>query len=435
MVAEIQMPKLGATMEKGTIIEWFKNEGDSVELGEPILEIMTDKINMEVEAISSGILLKKLFEVDTEVPVLVPIAYIGELGENIAEKLVDQTKNETENNKSMVNEGGEIKSEKPSLQSTFIDSKIRRTPAALKLAQRHGLDLSKIKGSGPKNRIHQKDVELYMKDNSVPISPLAQKIVAEHNIDLSSRQSVHTKIQSEDVLKGISRTTSSSVNYNGIRKVVGERMAKSAHTAPHVTINTEVDMTNTMDMRNSLLEKIQSKTGYRLSYTEIIVKSVAHTIKSHPMLNASLNGNQIDLHSEINIGVAVAIPNGLVVPVIRNANQKGFSDLAVESKNLAKKVRENKINADELQGGTFTISNLGMYDVDSFTPIINQPESAILGVGRIREQVVSHNGAIEVRPYMSLSLSFDHRVIDGAPAAHFLTDLKAVLEKPYELMI
>ncbi|RFU64813.1 dihydrolipoamide acetyltransferase family protein [Peribacillus glennii] len=435
MAEELLMPKLGATMEKGTIIGWLKNEGDQVETGEPILEIMTDKINMEVEATSSGILLKKLYDQEEEVPVLVPIAYIGHAGETYGsqpnkdiEKLLPETKNGQE----------QEASDEPKIpQTSLVHSKPRRTPAALRLANKHEVDLTMVKGSGPNNRIHLMDVEQFINQNAKKMTPLAKKIAEDNDVDTGNLQtaSANAKIGKVDVLRELPTKRSRSVNYNGIRKVVGERMSKSASVAPHVTLHTEADMTKAIEVRNLLLEKIKSKTGLRLSFTEIIVKSTAYALKAHPMVNASLNGNQIDIHTDINIGLAVAVPNGLVVPVIRNADEKGLAALTEESKKLAKNARENKLNSDDMSGGTFTISNLGMYAVDSFTPIINQPESAILGVGRIKEQVVSNNGSIEVRPQMSLSLSFDHRVIDGAPAAHFLTDLKEILENPYELMV
>jgi pyruvate dehydrogenase E2 component (dihydrolipoamide acetyltransferase) len=433
MAVELQMPKLGATMEKGTIIEWLKEEGDQVTVGEPILEIMTDKINIEVEAPIQGVLLKKLYEIDSEVPVLETIAYIGETGEEIVE---------TTSNRDV--QAGIVKKDnntqvQQSLNTTVatktLTRKIRRTPAALKLAKANGIDLQLVHGSGPNNRIQVRDVELFLDGQKLKISPLAKKIASVQQIDINTLQPSSTKIVKEDVTKKLRRNKSNSVSYKGIRKVVGERMAQSSATVPHVTLHTTIDMTKAIELRKMLLEKIQSRTGFRLSYTEILIKSVAHALKSHPMVNASLNGQQIDLHSDINIGLAVAIPNGLVVPVIRNADQKGLLELTVESKKLAKNAKENRLTTDDFSGGTFTISNLGMYAVDSFTPIINQPESAILGVGRIQEQVVSVNRAIVSRPQMALSLSFDHRVFDGAPAALFLTDLKEILENPYELMV
>lgn len=434
MAVEVQMPKLGATMEKGIIVGWLKNEGDPVKIGEPILEIMTDKINIEVEATNEGVLLKKLYEADAEVEVLVPIAYIGEPGETIdtmSDEPLEKDLTSPDENKELehqMNNG--IAS-----QSFLVETKIRRTPAAVKLAKTHGINLSQIKGSGPNQRIQLKDVEVFIKNSSISISPLAKKIIDRQQIERSTIETNNSKIRREDIVKAIPQKPISTINYNGIRKVVGERMLKSANTAPHVTLNTEVDMTKVIEIRNLLIDKIVKKTGFKLSFTEFIVKSTAHVLRSHLMLNSSLNGNQIDLHTDINIGLAVAIPNGLIVPVIRNADQKGLAELTEESKKLANNARDNRLTADELSGGTFTISNLGMYAVDSFTPIINQPEAAILGVGRIRDQVVGVNGEIEIRPIMSLSLSFDHRIVDGAPAAHFLTELKKILENPFELMV
>lgn len=194
-------------------------------------------------------------------------------------------------------------------------------------------------------------------------------------------------------------------------------------------------MSASVAMRQELLPVVEQKVRQRLSYTEILMKAVAAALASHPSVNASLQGDTILFHEYVNIGLAVSIPDGLVVPVVKNADQKGLAQLTAECKDLAMRARENKLLPDDMSGGTFTISNLGMYAIDAFTPIINQPESAILGVGRIQEKPVGTDGNIVLRPMMTLSLSFDHRVIDGAPAAHFLQDVKELLEKPYQLIV
>jgi pyruvate dehydrogenase E2 component (dihydrolipoamide acetyltransferase) len=431
MAVEVQMPKLGATMEKGTIIEWLKEEGEQVKIGEPLLEIMTDKINIEVEATSEGVLLKKLYEADTEVPVFETIAYIGKVGEQIEPTQTNAPQPTSIQDK----EEKVIPTEKVEVQTRLLPQKIRRTPAALKLARSHGVDLREISGTGPNNRIQVRDVECYLENQKTNITPLARSIATKAGIDIQDIKTSSPKITKDDVVKEISIKKRNVVAYKGIRKVIGERMAESSRTVPHVTLHSTIDMVKAIELRNQLLDKIQTQTGSRLSYTEILIKSVAHAMKKHPMVNASLQGNEVNIHDEINIGLAVAIPNGLVVPVIRNADQKGLSILTAESKKLASLAKSNQLTTEHLQGGTFTISNLGMYAIDSFTPIINSPETAILGVGQIQEKVVSRNGVIEARPQMTLSLSFDHRVIDGAPAAHFLTDLKEILENPYELLI
>jgi pyruvate dehydrogenase E2 component (dihydrolipoamide acetyltransferase) len=225
------------------------------------------------------------------------------------------------------------------------------------------------------------------------------------------------------------------VPLTGIRKVIADRMAQSAYTAPHVTLTTEVDMTNCVSLRKELLPMIEKINGHRLSFNEVIVKATAHTLLHYPDINVSLENNEIIYHSQVNVGFAVAVPNGLVVPVVKNANLLGLAAITEECKTLGKAARDGKLLPEQMKNGTFTISNLGMYAIDAFTPIINQPESAILGVGRIQEKPVGVNGEIKLRSMMSLSLSFDHRIIDGAPAAEFLTSLKETLENPYKLII
>ncbi|TVX83939.1 2-oxo acid dehydrogenase subunit E2 [Peribacillus simplex] len=436
MAEQVLMPKLGATMESGTILDWMKSEGDRVEKGEPILEIMTDKINLEVEATTSGILLKRLFDVDVEVPVLEVIAYIGEPGEKV-EDIQSYQKN------SVKIEGASEPVVESTSSSTSLEKQMditvnrpRRTPAARKLARENGINLHQIKGTGLNKRIHVKDVELFI-NSQQRVSPLASKLANDQNIDLATIQGtgVNGKIITEDVVKNRLIPQSHTIQYTGMRRVIGEKMVQSVTTVPHVTLTTEVEMTAATEIRTKLLDKISKVTGYRLSYTEIFIKATAQALKAHKMMNASLNGNTIELHSEVNVGVAVAIPNGLVVPVIRNADIMGLSDLTEKNKRIVKLARENKLDPEHLVGGTFTISNLGMYAVDVFTPIINKPQSAILGIGRILEKVVADNGSFAAKQFVNLSLSFDHRVIDGAPAAEFLTELKNLLENPYELMI
>lgn len=433
MAEQVLMPKLGATMEKGTILDWLKNEGDPIEKGEPILEIMTDKINLEVEATRSGILLKRLFDVNEEVAVLEPIAYIGEVGEDIGGTLNIRTERLKEQGQIVNNTIPLISKEnKPDISEI---NKSRKTPAANKLAKENGIDLFQIQGTGPNNRIHVKDVELFINSRK-KASPLASKLASDQNIDLMHIQGTgaNGKIVSADIVN-LPILQSQTIQYTGIRKVIGERMLQSVTTVPHVTLTSEVEMTSAIELRTKLIDKIHKLTGYRLSYTEIFIKAIAQALKTHKMVNSSLNGNTIELHSEVNIGLAVAIPNGLVVPVIHNADSLGLSALTEKNKKLVKLARDNKLEPENLSGGTFTISNLGMYSVDTFTPIINPPQSAILGIGRIQEKIVSEKGAFTAKQFVNLSLSFDHRIIDGAPAAEFLTDLKNLLENPYELMV
>lgn len=436
MAEQVMMPKMGATMESGTILKWLKEEGEPVSVGEPLLEIMTDKISMELEAEASGILLKVCSGPDEVVPVHQVIAYIGEAGEIIPDH-TGTSGNPNESEEKASPKWGEEGSTLP---------KLRRTPAARKLALAKGIDLYEVKGTGPNGRIHRKDVEAFVEAYPIPVkaTPLARKVAAEHQIDLSEvkgsgtngkilRQDIWVK---EQVLPPLNENSKEKkIKMEGIRKVIAQRMVQSVATAPHVTLVSEVDMSRCKELRTELLPLIEKQTGNRLSFTEILVKFAAHALRNHPLVNASLKDEYIMLNSQVNIGVAVSIEQGLMVPVVKDADQKGLKALSEECKRLGSLAREGKLKPEHMTGGTFTISNLGMYAVDAFTPIINPPESAILGVGRIQEKAVGVAGTIQLRPMMTLSLSFDHRVIDGAPAAAFLTDLKELLENPYQVMV
>lgn len=405
MATAVFMPKLSMTMETGTVIQWFKQEGDPVREGDVLLEVLTDKINIEVESYSTGTLLKIYYGPDQVVPVNQVIGYVGEAGENVPDTppALESSANE---------EKAEAPDDQPTKEETqgseSSDQKIRATPVARRMARENGIDLGQVNGSGPNGRV--------------------QKVDIEQALSASSAKSVSTKAEAVTSLPG------QQVKVEGMRKVIAERMVASAYTAPHVTLSTEADMSQVIEVRSTLLPTIEKLTGHRLSYTEIIIKAVATALARHPKVNASLKDDVIQLHETINIGVAVAVTDGLLVPVIKQADQKGLAHLTTETKRLAGLARDGRLLPDDMRGGTFTISNLGMYAIDVFTPIINQPESAILGVGRIHEKPVGVNGQIALRPMMSLSLSFDHRVMDGAPAAAFLQEIKELLESPYHLL-
>lgn len=453
MAKEIFMPKLSSTMAVGTLLQWFKEEGDLVEVGEPLFEIMTDKINIEVESYEEGILLKQYFQEDDEIPVNTVIGYIGNQNESVPaespgvsgeeplEKLNSSNESTNETTTTLTSTGKVLETE----TTSTVNGKVRATPAARRVARENDITLSTVSGSGPKGRIHQQDVLQALENNRVLVTPLAKKIAQENGVDLNevTGTGVHGKIEKSDVLNFIdnAKTQQSSpytgerVKLKGLRKAIADKMLESIRTIPHVTLTSEVDMTKAIEVRKALLPMIERQTGYRLSYTEIIMKTVAQVLGKHPKVNASLIDNEIVYNEDVNIGLAVAVENGLIVPSLKRVNRKGLAELTEMSKTLGKKARENKLTPGEMRGSTFTISNLGMYAIDGFTPIINPPETAILGVGRIAEKPVVVNGQVEVRPMMVLSLSFDHRVIDGAPAAEFLTGLKESLENPFSLLV
>ncbi|WP_232696318.1 dihydrolipoamide acetyltransferase family protein [Brevibacillus daliensis] len=442
MATEVFMPKLSMTMETGTILQWFKQEGDEVEEGDLLLEVMTDKINIEVEAYASGTLLKTYYEENAVVPVQAIIGYIGNEGENVPDA-APPVEGASEAPAPVALEEETEETAEAATEYQANGEKVRATPAAKRLAKDKNVSLQEVSGRGANGRIHKVDVEEFVKSGP-KATPLAKKVAAGNGVDLACVQGTgaNGKITKGDVLgagstQQVAAPTSEPrrVKMDGMRKVIADRMCQSAYTAPHVTMGTEVDMTNAIQVRNALLPIIEKETGYRLSYTEIIMKAVAYALRKHPEINVSLEGDYIVYKNEINTGLAVSVPNGLLVPVVKNADQKGLAALTAECKELGRAARESKLLPANMQGGTFTISNVGMYEVDMFTPIINQPESAILGVGRIAEKAIGVNGELKLRPMMTLSLSFDHRIIDGSPAAAFLQTVKRSLEEPYQLLV
>ncbi|EXX86916.1 branched-chain alpha-keto acid dehydrogenase subunit E2 [Paenibacillus darwinianus] len=447
MLNEVFMPKLGMTMETGTIIQWFKNEGDPVKQGEVLLEVMTDKINIEVEAYHTGILLKKYYAEDSVVPVNLVIGYIGEASDQApdAPPLVKGGEETEEGDKPTA--AAEVPGGARQNAAVPEYGKPRATPAARKSARERGVELRSVPGSGENGRIHKADVENFASESGIRATPLARRVAEDRGVDLVSiagsgerGKVLHADVEQAAVPAATAGAETAAaadrmIKLQGMRKIIATRMSQSAFTAPHVTITATVDMTNVQSLRAELLPEIEKQTGNRLSHTEIIVKAAAVCLGRHPSLNARWSGEAVVLQPDVNIGLAVAVKDGLLVPVIQRAQTLGLADLVRASKELAAKARDNRLKPEDFFGGTFTISNLGKYAVDSFNPIINQPEVAILGVGQIQDRPVVKDGQLAVAPVMTLNLSFDHRVIDGAPAAAFLTELKNVLEKPFQLLI
>jgi len=442
------MPKLGATMQSGTIVRWLKEPGDPVAKGEPLLEIETDKVTMELDAPSDGLLLHQCFPGQTEVAVNEPIGYIGQPGEAFPDPAGSPHHPQQSAPPTVAGAADAPGDTDDAANAPSGTDRVRATPAARAVARKHRIPLGQVAGTGPLGRIQRADVEHFMASSAtpVPISPLAAKMAAGQKIDLTRVQGsgVRGKIMSADIRHHLqeaeatadrSGSTPPSRPLEGIRRIIAKRTTASAFSAPHVTLFSEVDMTECRRLREWLLPIVERQTGVRLSYTEMIIKAVALALRAHPEINVSLQEDRIVLHPHVHVGLAVSVPDGLVVPVIQDADQKGLATLTKECKALARLAREGKLELPQMTGGTFTISNLGMYAVDAFTPIINQPESAILGVGRIGEKPVGFEGSIVLRSMMTLSLSFDHRVMDGAPAAAFLTQVKESLEQPGTMLV
>ena len=460
MAFEIIMPKLGVDMQEGEIIEWKKQEGDVVNEGDILLEIMSDKTNMELEAEDSGVLLKITRQAGETVPVTEVIGYIGAEGEVVADNAASAPAAEAA---PQVEEVATVEAPVVAAQAPVVHEggKVRATPKARKVARELGIDLAQVPGTGAKGRVHADDVENF-KGAQPKATPLARKIAADLGIDLASVSGTGFggKITKEDVLAisapaQVKEAAAAPVveakpekvlpegveviPMSAMRKAISKGMTHSYLTAPTFTLNYDVDMTNLMALRKQVLDPIMNKTGMKVTFTDLIGLAVVRTLmkEEHRYLNASLidDAQNIELHKFVNLGIAVGLDDGLIVPVVHGADKMSLSDFVVASKDVIKKAQAGKLKAAEMSGSTFSITNLGMFGTKSFNPIINQPNSAILGVSATIQTPVVVDGEVVVRPIMGLCLTIDHRIVDGMNGAKFMVDLKHLIENPMELLI
>lgn len=402
MAVEAVMPKFGLTMTEGTIQKWFKAEGDAIKAGEPLFEVETEKVLYEVESPASGTVAKLLYPLEATVAVGLPVAVIAEAGENVA--AVAATYGGAP--RATATAAAATTSAASTTPAPAPSASGRRegapvTPAARKLAQEHNIDVSRIVGTGPGGRVTREDVEKAISEAAKAPAPAPAAAQAPSPV--------------------VAASAAQSTPLRGMRKVIAERMHKSLQGSAQLTITTEVDVTQLIDRR----QEVQRE--FNATYTDFIIQACAHALKQHPRMNAFLEGDVINVQGQISVGVAVALDEGLIVPVIHNTDKKSLRDIAQEARSLAEKARAGKLTLEEVSGGTFTVSNLGMFGVDGFTPILNAPQTGILGVGRIVEKPVIYRGEIAKRSMMVLSLTFDHRVIDGAPAGAFLQTVAELL--------
>lgn len=448
MATKMVMPLLGQTMEEGTIIKWFKNEGDTISEGEPLLEVMTDKVNMEVEAPVAGVLRKIFAQVDDIVPVQDPIAIIGAADEPIDALLAEGPSAQAPQVSAPAPQAASAApmaapaAEAPAVvQAPGSGERVFASPAAKRVAAERGMDVQSMagRGTGPNGRITEKDVIAYA--SSVRATPLAGKIAADIGVPLTqvTGTGIGGRITRDDIERGVSASAPAGIGrtmpFSGLRKMVAQNVLASAQSAVHVTLVAEIDMTECVSLRKQLLPEIERTDGVRISYTDIIVKAAAKAILDKPIVNASLQGDKIVIADSVNIGLATAVEGGLLVPVVKNVQAKSIVQISKEIKGLAERARTGKAVSDDLSGGTFTITNLGIYGIDAFTPIITPGQSAILAVCRIVEKPVVVDGEIAVRSMMNLCLTFDHRVMDGAPAAEFLARLRDILQSPCLILL
>ncbi|SMP60412.1 dihydrolipoamide acetyltransferase family protein [Anoxynatronum buryatiense] len=438
MATILNMPKLGLTMTEGTVSKWNKKEGDLVEKGEILYEVATDKINNDVECTVSGTLLKILVPEGQKQQIKAPVAIIGEAGEDITALLNEAGTAPEETPKEVPAAASTASGPAPTVPAAAVvtEGYVKASPLAKKRARELGLDLARIAGTGPEGRVVEKDVlQASAAGAAYKISPAAAGMARTAGIDPVTIGK-DGRIMKEDILKQMadqarlagSNLTETRIPMTQMRQVIAERMLQSVQVSPAVHYQLRVDATEMMNFRDRVKQKS------KITYTDILVAITARVLRRHPLLNASVDGNDILVRNYVNMGVAVALEEGLLVPVVKNADLKSFREIGREISELAAKARGNALTMEEMSGGTFTITNLGMFGMEAFTPIINQPEVAILGVNSIVETPVSENGTLVFKPMINLSLSADHRVVDGAVAAHFMQDLKEAVENPLTLL-
>lgn len=430
MAEYIVMPKMGLTMTEGFLTNWKKSEGDIINTGDVLFDVETDKLTNSYEAKSSGILRKILVREGT-VNVLEPVAIIGSSDEDISDLLKKEETVDAVANK-------EIKA--PSIaqsEAPAAGGRIKISPRAKKIAQDLGVDISIVVGTGPGGAITEDDIKSFAeKPSQKKVSPTALIVAEQLDVDTNKIQK-ETRIMKDDVIKfklseelmKYASPVETRAPMTTMRKVIAKRMLESVQISPTVNYNLKVDTTAMKQLKEDLKETV------KVSYTDILVKIVSMVLLEHPLLNSSIEGNEIITRNYVNMGVAVALPDGLLVPVVKYANVKGLKDISKEIINMGQKAKNNELTTDELTGGTFTITNIGMFGIKSFTPIINQPEVAILGVNTIEEEARVVDGEIKIKPMMNLSLTADHRVVDGAVAASFMAKLKQYIEKPGMLLL
>ncbi|MDQ2887293.1 MAG: 2-oxo acid dehydrogenase subunit E2 [Chloroflexota bacterium] len=470
-MAEVSMPRLSDTMQEGTITRWLKKPGDEVKKGDIIAEVETDKANMEVESFDAGVLEQILVNEGETAPIGQTIAVLGS-GENVQQggqaKQADGQQGGQPKQASGQQDGqsreADVQPQKPSdngksekaptaaedptganpsavvestlasdktaqtqdaeAQSTSSDSGVKASPLARRIAEEHGINIGQVKGSGPGGRIVRDDVEEFLEQQrnqpaqaAQTSQPAAQQPAAQQTPAAPSAQQQGDEVR----------------NMSSMQKTVARRLTESKQTVPHFYVSNEIDLTDALALRQQLNSNV-GEGGVKISVNDLVVKACALALEKFPDVNSSYKDGQFIHHQRINVGIAVDIPNGLIVPVIRDANIKGVRSIAREAKALAEKARVGKLAPDDFSGGTFSVSNLGMMDVTEFVPVINPPEAAILAVASARKTFVPINGEPVVRDIMPLTVSADHRILYGAMVARFLQEVKRLLQNPYDLL-
>jgi pyruvate dehydrogenase E2 component (dihydrolipoamide acetyltransferase) len=433
MITRVVLAKLSPTMEEGTIVKWSKKEGDAIKVGDVLAEIETDKANMEMEALGSGVLRKILVQAGGKAPIGSLIGVIADPNEDISAMLAEAAKAApAAAPQPAPAAAAPAAAPRPAAQAApppaaaqpppapalaavpapaaAPGGRVKSSPLARAIAAQKNVPLTLVAGSGPGGRIIKRDVEGYI---------------------ASPRPAAGAPAAARPAAPVPAVPAGTAIPVSNIRRVIAKRLSESAFTAPHFYVTVEIDMDAAVSLREQLIRAEEIK----LSYNDLVVKACAKALTRFPTVNASWTGETIQTHAEVHVGIAVSIPDGLITPVVRNADRKHVVEIAHEIKDLAARARDRKLKPEEFTGSTFTISNLGMFDVTEFTAIINPPESCILAVGGVRKQPVVKNDELAVGHRMKVTLSSDHRVVDGALAAQFLAEVRRLLESPVSLLV
>ncbi|WP_408006887.1 dihydrolipoamide acetyltransferase family protein [Pseudalkalibacillus sp. A8] len=419
MSVQIIMPKLGMSMEEGTVVEWLKQKGDPVKKGETVAVISSDKIEKDIEAPGEGFLIEIAAEQDDVVVVGKPIGYIGEQDEKVTPGEAEQVQSQSQEEVAAAVEAP-VKKEEPKTKQSPDNKrhKPRLSPSARKLAKNEGIEVDRLVGTGPNGRITRADVERAVKEQqeSNKPKPAVQQAAPPQPEKKPERKEGNPK------------------KVSGMRKVIAERMYNSLQQTAQLTITMKADVTELMEIQKKAKEDLQEE-GIKLTITDFIAKATVLALQKHQQMNSTYENDEITTYDNVHLGIAVALENGLVVPVIPNADTLSIGQISQQIRTVSQKAREGNLAPEEMKGSTFTITSLGAYGVDFFTPVLNPPEAGILGVGRAEATPVFVGENVEKRFILPLSLTFDHRVLDGAPASEFLSRVKGYLENPFRMLV
>ncbi len=422
-MSEVNMPRLSDTMQEGTIARWLKKLGDEIKKGDTLAEIETDKATMDLEAYEEGTLQKILVQEGETVPIGQAVALIGS-------GAADQTQAQTETSDAKTGANGaaaaptktaSLPSKEANTQSTERGT-IKASPLARRIAEEHNIDLQQIQGTGPGGRIVRDDLEDFLEHrSSAPSTSAPTPVASAQEVPIPVAQPSAPPADA-DVSK-LSR----------VRLLIARRLTESKQTIPHFYVSSEIDMTDTLLLRQTF-NATAGEEGVKVTVNDLIVKACALALEKFPEVNSTIKEEQLIRYKHINVGIAVDVPSGLVVPIIRDTNNKGVRSIAREAKALIAKARENKLAPVDLEGGTFSVSNLGMMDVSEFIAVINPPQSAILAIASTKKQFVPIDGQPVIRDLMTVTMSADHRILYGATVARFLQEVKRLLQNPYSLL-